>query len=82
MSEQVTQSLIEITVRTKKAEKAAMGYTKSNKLPPSGSPGNGVDAADGVGIKSLVDHALDCARNSNFQEAREALEQAKQRLKE
>ncbi len=59
-----------------------MGYTKSNKLPASASSDNGVDGSDGGGIKSLVDHALDCARNSNFQEAREALEQAKQRLKE
>lgn len=59
-----------------------MVYSKSTKSPRATLTESGAPPSEEMGIKSLVDYALDCARNSNFQEAKEALEQAKQRLEQ
>ena len=54
-------------------------FAKSKASAPSRGPSQ---EAEIVEIKPLVDHAIDCARNWNFEGAKKAIEQAKRRLEE
>lgn len=59
-----------------------MLYSKSSKLNTSAQSETGSREVETGGLKPLVDHAIDCARNWNYEDAKKAIEQARRRLEE
>ena len=59
-----------------------MLYSKSPKLTDDMQSPNRAPNPEQEGLKPLVDHAIECARNANYRAAKKALAQAKKRLAE